>query len=80
MYVPGTCKFSDLNHISNTGGLAINIPVPMHFTKIPSGMMMAQAYFNGNMDTMMLTESQDDFEGSDGFYDGGENGYGPGGI
>jgi len=52
----------------------------MHFTKIPSGMMMAQAYFNGNMDTMMLTESQDDFEGSDGFYDGGENGYGPGGI
>ena len=76
----GTCKFSELNHISNTGGLAINIPVPMHFTKIPSGMMMAQAYFNGNMDTMMLTESQDDFEGSDGFYDGGENGYGPGGI
>ena len=76
----GTCKFSDLNHISNTGGLIINIPVPMHFTKIPSGMMMAQAFFNGNMDTMMLTESQDDFEGSDGFYDGGENGYGPGGI
>ena len=76
----GTVKFSDLNHISNTGGLIINIPVPMHFTKIPSGMMMAQAFFNGNMDTMMLMESQDDFEGSDGFYDGGENGYGPGGI
>ena len=76
----GTCKFSDLNHISNTGGIAINIPVTMHMTKIPSGMMMAQAFFNGNMDTMMLTESQDDFEGSDGFYDGGENGYGPGGL
>ena len=72
----GTCKFSDINHLSNTGGLPINIPVTMHSNKMPNGMMVAQAFNNMNNDTMAMMEFADDFEGSDGYYNDGGNGYG----
>lgn len=74
----GTVKLSNLNQISNTGDLPINIPVPMHMTKIPSGTMMAMSYFNVNSGTMGLMDSQDDYEGDGIYYDVGENGYDPG--
>jgi len=73
----GTVKLSNLNQISNTGDLAINIPVPMHMTKIPSGMMMAMSYFNVNASTMGLMET-DAIEGDGSYYDVGENGWDPG--
>jgi hypothetical protein len=72
----GTCKFSQINHLSNTGGLPINIPVPVNSSHIPGGTMVATAFNNMNADNAMLMEFADDFEGSDGYYNDGGNGYG----
>ena len=72
----GTCKFSQINHLSNTGGLPINIPVAVFSSHIPAGTMVATAFNNMNADNAMLMEFADDFEGSDGYYNDGGNGYG----
>ena len=72
----GTCKFSQINHLSNTGGLPINIPVAVNSSHIPGGTMVATAFNNMNADNAMLMEFADDFEGSDGYYNDGGNGYG----
>ena len=72
----GTCKFSQINHLSNTGGLPINVPVALHATKMPGGTMVAQAFNNINNDMGAMMDSFDDLEGSDGYYNDGGNGYG----
>ena len=72
----GTCKFSQINHLSNTGDLPINIPVAVHGTKMPGGTMVAQAFNNVGIDTMAMMEFADDFEGDGNYYNGSGNGHG----
>ena len=72
----GTCKFSQINHLSNTGDLPINVPVALHATKIPGGTMVAQAFNNINYDMGMMMDSFDDLEGDGVYYNDGGNGYG----
>ena len=72
----GTCKFSQINHLSNTGDLPINIPVAVSSSHIPGGTMVATAFNNMNADNAMLMEFADDFEGDGVYYNSGGNGYG----
>ena len=74
----GTCKFSNLNRISNTGDLTINIPVNMHFTEPVGGTMVAQAFFNQGNGLGGFMGSQVDPEGDGIYYNDGGNGYDPG--
>ena len=71
----GTCKFDQINHLSNTGDLPINIPVPLSSSKIPGGTMVAQAYNNLGMEALTLIDSQDDYEGDGLYYNDAGNGY-----
>ena len=71
----GTCRFSQINHLSNTGDLPINIPVALSSSKIPGGTMVAQAYNNVGMDVMAMMDSAEDFEGDGLYYNDAGNGY-----
>ena len=72
----GTCKLIQINHLSNTVDLPINVPVALHATKIPGGTMVAQAFNNINNDMGMMMDSFDDLEGDGVYYNDGGNGYG----
>ncbi len=64
----GTVKLSNLNQISNTGGLVIDVPVLVNMKGGVSGSILASAYFNNGISAGMQM-NQELYEDPEGHYD-----------
>ena len=64
----GTVKLSNLNQISNTGGLVVDVPVLVNMQGGTSGSILASAYFNNGISAGMQM-NQELYEDPEGHYD-----------
>ena len=64
----GTVKLSNLNQISNTGGLVVDVPVLVNMKGGVSGSILASAYFNNGISAGMQM-NQELYEDPEGHYD-----------